>query len=239
MVNFDYTTSALQFSDEMIESLQQPEPERFFRILADNDIGLVFLPELVKMKSIPAGPPKYHPEDDLLSHSLQVLHRVSLLTDNPLTRFCALFHDIGKLATNPANYPKHNDHDCAGMELADKLCLSLGLADSYRTALMWTSRLHMKASRWIDLRDSTKIMLAHQAHAAGITSILPIVVAADKQDDSCMAGWEDVVYVDQMEPEELGINFIRYLEMTAVEQHAYLLQKRAEKLRVIVSSKCR
>ncbi|NTW81364.1 MAG: HD domain-containing protein, partial [Geobacteraceae bacterium] len=137
-----------RFSAEMLKALVLDTPERFFEQMIDFNIGTDFLPEIFRMQYIPAGPPQHHPEGDLFTHSIQVLQRVAAVSDDPLARFCAFFHDLGKLATNPAHYPKHHGHDNAGFSMAVDFCNRLRLSVTYRKALAWISSLHGKANKW-------------------------------------------------------------------------------------------
>ncbi|MBW4057117.1 MAG: HD domain-containing protein, partial [Proteobacteria bacterium] len=167
-----------RFSSEMLKALARKVPERFFQRMIEFNVGAEFLPELFRMPQIPAGPLQHHPEGDLLTHSVQVLQRVAAASNDPLARFCALFHDLGKLGTDPKLYPKHHGHDEAGFGMATGFCNRLRLPATYRRGLAWTSRLHGKGNRWDELRDSSKLEKAEQAIKAGIAGILPRVSAA-------------------------------------------------------------
>jgi tRNA nucleotidyltransferase (CCA-adding enzyme) len=103
-----------RFSKEMLKSLQSKYPCIFFRRMVEFNVGKTFLPELFRMTEIPAGPTTYHPEGDLFTHSLEVLHRMSEMSPDLIPRFCALFHDLGKLATLPDLYPKQNSTSTQG-----------------------------------------------------------------------------------------------------------------------------
>jgi tRNA nucleotidyltransferase (CCA-adding enzyme) len=220
-----------RFSREMLKVLEYSEPERFFQRMLELNVGKVFLPELFRMPSIPAGPLIHHPEGDLFTHSCQVLQRVSMKSTEPLARFCALFHDIGKLATDPAHYPKHHGHDQAGFVSAADFCDRLRLPAVYRTALAWTSRLHGKLNLWNELRDATKIRIAGEAVKAGIEEILPLVSAADKVGSAEHVGWWDAVRISGMTTSEMGIDPARLEEISIGKRGDYILQKRVEMLR--------
>lgn len=220
-----------RFSREMLKALENHEPVRFFARMLEQNVGQCFLPELFRLPAIPAGPLIHHPEGDLFTHSCQVLQRVSACTVDPLARFCAFFHDIGKLSTDPAHYPKHHNHDQAGFDLAISFCDRLRLPASYRIALAWTSRLHGKLNLWEELRDTTKIRMAGQAVKAGIEEILPLVSAADKLDAAGHEGWRDAVRISGLTTSELGINPAGLEAIKAGKRGDYILQKRVELFR--------
>jgi len=156
---------------------------------------------------------------------------VATVTDDPLARFCAFFHDLGKLATDPALYPKHHGHDDAGFELATAFCNRLCLPATCRKALAWVCRLHGKANKWEELRDSTKLKMAEQAIKAGIVDILPLISAADKPGGLPMAGWKDAVRVAGMNILELGIDQDKLAAMPIEQRPAFILHKRVEVLK--------
>ena len=220
-----------RFSGEMLKALARKIPEQFFQRMIEFNIGAEFVPELFRMPHIPAGPLQHHPEGDLFTHSVQVLQRVAAITDDPLPRFCALFHDLGKLATDPDLYPKHHGHDAAGFDIATEFCNRLHLPAAYRMALAWISRLHGKANKWEELRDATKITMADQARKAGIAAILPLVAAADKPGGVPMAGWDKATRVAGMSSRELGIDTGKLEAMPVRNRTAFILQKRVEVLR--------
>lgn len=220
-----------RFSREMLKALEAVVPERFFQGMLEFKVGENILPEIFRMPRIPAGPLVYHPEGDLLTHSIQVLQRVSQQTGDPLARFCGLFHDIGKLATDPAHYPKHHGHDETGFTMAHTFSDRLCLPARYRTALAWISRLHGKLNRWSELRDATKIKTAEQAIKAGITESLSLISMADKSGGLEIKGWESAIHVARMTAAELGIGSGQLETMPAGNRSDFILQKRLEMLR--------
>ncbi len=220
-----------RFSNEMLKALAMTSPERFFERMIELNVGTEFLPELFRMPQIPAGPLEHHPEGDLFTHSTQVLQRAAERTTDPRARFCAFFHDLGKLATDPALYPKHHGHDETGFEMATEFCNRLCLPVTYRRALASVCRLHGKANKWEELRDSTKIKMAEQAIKAGIADILALVSVADKPDGVPMFGWDDAVRVAVMNTRELGIDLEKLESMPIENRSSYILQKRVEALR--------
>lgn len=220
-----------RFSAEMLKALAADEPVRFFQRMLEFGIGAEFLPELFRMGEVPAGPLEYHPEGDLCTHSLEVLERLAQQSDDPLARFCGLFHDLGKLATVPSLYPRHHGHEETGSELARSFCDRLRLPALYRRALAATCRLHGSARRWPELRDSTRVRMAEQAIQAGIVEILPLVAAADKASGQVMPGWAEAMQVASMSSTELGIDRPVLEGMAPEHRGTLLLQRRVERLR--------
>ena len=233
-----------RFAGEMLKALAVADPARFFRRMIEFGVGREFLPEIFRMREVPAGPVEHHPEGDLLTHSLQVLERVCSKTGDVVTRFCALFHDLGKLETSPELYPKHHGHDEAGFRTSRSFCDRLALPAAFRTALAGVNRLHTTASRWEELRTGTKIKLAEQAVRSGIAGILPLVAAADKPDGAGMSGWESAVRIVMLTTSELGIDQRLFASVPAGgispmppnQRPAYIHQKRVETFRSGITS---
>jgi tRNA nucleotidyltransferase (CCA-adding enzyme) len=220
-----------RFSREMLKALECTDPGRFFLLMLDYGIGQTYLPDIFRMRHIPAGPLEHHPEGDLFTHSLQVLQRVAAVTDDPLARFCAFFHDIGKLATPPSLYPRHHGHDQAGFRMAQQFCHGLRLPAHFGKTLSWVSRLHGTFNLWDNLRDSTRIKLAGQAIKAGITGILPLVAAADKEGGSEPQEWRAAVDIAGRSARELGIDLQQLESMRTAARADYVLQTQVERLR--------
>ena len=226
-----------RFSQEMLKALAKPDPSRFFRRMLQFGVGKSWLPEIFLMPDVPAGPPEHHPEGDLFTHSMQVLERMSLTSCDPTARFCALFHDLGKLSTAKELYPRHHGHDQAGYLAAPPFCKRLRLPLALQRALQATNKLHNSANRWGELRDSTKIQLALDALKGGIASFLPLIVAADCGGE--MPGWENTLRVAALNSAQLGIDPADYQDapggqnsqIPSEKLQQVIMQRRVELLR--------
>jgi tRNA nucleotidyltransferase (CCA-adding enzyme) len=220
-----------RFSAEMSKAFAQADPAIFFALMLQFNVGQPLLPELFRMPQIPAGPLEHHPEGDLFTHSCQVLAAMVTQNEQPLARFCAFFHDLGKLATDPALYPKHHGHDDAGYAMAPAFCNRLALPAAWRTALAWSSRLHGPANRWQETRDSTRIRMAEGAIKGGISEILPQLTAADWPEGPGMADWPLALAAARLSSAQLGISSEQLEKLAPTERGALILQKRVEYLR--------
>jgi tRNA nucleotidyltransferase (CCA-adding enzyme) len=220
-----------RFSAEMSKAFAQPDPASFFALMLRFNVGRSLLPELFAMPQIPAGPLEHHPEGDLFTHNCQVLAAMVAQNPQPLARFCAFFHDLGKLATDPALYPKHHGHDEAGYALAPAFCNRLALPAAWRIALAWSSRLHGPANRWQETRDSTRIRIAAGAIKGGISEILPQLIAADWPEGPGMPDWPLALAAARLSSAQLGISSEQLEKLAPTERGALIMQKRVEYLR--------
>ncbi|PKN12801.1 MAG: phosphohydrolase [Deltaproteobacteria bacterium HGW-Deltaproteobacteria-4] len=220
-----------RFSAEMSKAFAQPDPGSFFVLMLQFNVGRDLLPELFRMPQIPAGPLEHHPEGDLFTHNCEVLANMVAQSAEPRARFCAFFHDLGKLATDPALYPKHHGHDDAGFTMAPAFCNRLALPATWRTALAWSSRLHGPANRWQETRDSTRIRIAEGAIKGGISEILPQLTAADWPEGPGMPDWHFALAAARLSSAQLDIDAEQLERLTPVEKGSLILQKRVEWLR--------
>lgn len=221
-----------RFSRELLKALTTSNPSRFFERMLQFRVGQHWLPELFRMPLIPAGPPEHHPEGDLLSHSLQVLQRAAAQTTDPLARFCAFFHDLGKLQTAPDHYPRHHGHDQAGVAAAIELCSRLRLTARYRKALAGVNRLHTTINHWNTLRDATRLRLAEQANKAGIADLLPLVSQADKPGADPMGQqWRLCLEIISLTTAELGIGQTQLSNLQPQALRDLILDRRVQALR--------
>jgi tRNA nucleotidyltransferase (CCA-adding enzyme) len=223
-----------RFSQEMLKALAKVDPGRFFRRMLELQVGQEFLPEIFGMASVPAGPLQYHPEGDLFTHSMQALERMSARDPDLKARFCALFHDLGKLSTPEEEYPRHHGHELAGSLAAQNFCKRLRLPVNLQRALQATCRLHGNANRWEELRESTRIKLALGAMKGGIEAILPLVVASDC--GGAMPGWEETLKVASLNAAQLGIPKEMFADPLFPPEKCQqlIMQRRVEELRKVL-----
>jgi tRNA nucleotidyltransferase (CCA-adding enzyme) len=223
-----------RFSQEMLKALGKNDPCRFFQRMLQFHVGEQYLPELFRMPAVPAGPLEHHPEGDLFSHAMQSLERMTGKNSDVKARFCALFHDLGKLATPEDLYPKHHGHEDAGARAAEAFCKRLRLPLALQRALQATCRLHGNGNRWAELRESTRIKVALGAMKGGIAAILPLVVAADS--GGTMPGWEETLKVASMNARDLGIApaLFENPDFPPEQCQQLILQRRVEELRRVL-----
>lgn len=218
-------------SRELLKALTADSPQRFPARLVELGLGRDWLPELSRMAAVPAGPPRHHGETSLLEYSLEVLERLTALSADPLARFCALFHDLGKLATEPSLYPRHHGHDQAGFALAPAFCTRLALPAAYRRGLAWSCRLHTTVNRWEELRDTTRISLIEQAERAAIAGFLPLLAAADKAERGPPQGWAAVLEIVRLNTAALGIAPAQLAALAPPRRAALIRRQRIAELR--------
>ncbi len=126
---------------EWQRSFLTPHPETFIQTLRACGALRVILPELDALFGVP-GSPRYHPEIDTGIHSLMALKAAVVLSDDPVVRFAALVHDLGKACTPPSAWPSHPGHDQAGLPVIESLCERLRIPTDYRHLALMAARFH-------------------------------------------------------------------------------------------------
>ena len=149
---------------ETQRALEMPAPARFFEVLRDANALPAIFPELHALFGVPQ-PERWHPEIDTGVHTLMVLEQAAKLSDDPVVRFAALTHDLGKGTTPPSEWPRHIAHEQRGVALVEGLCDRLRIPNAYRELAVLVSRYHLDAHRVTELRDGTLLELLERLDA--------------------------------------------------------------------------
>lgn len=149
---------------EWQRSLEEKNPEQFILVLRSCDALRVVLPELNALFGIP-NPYKYHPEVDSGVHSLLVLQAAVGLSPDPVIRFAAVVHDLGKALSPMVNWPKHHGHDERGVPIIKALCARLRIPNDYRALAVISARFHLMIHRISELRATTIVKILEDVDA--------------------------------------------------------------------------
>ncbi|MCH9699457.1 MAG: multifunctional CCA addition/repair protein [Gammaproteobacteria bacterium] len=149
---------------ELIKALSEQSPQQFFRVLKECQALQVLFPELDALFGVPQ-PAQHHPEIDTGIHTLMVLEQAARLSDNPLVRFAALMHDIGKGTTPQAILPSHHGHEQAGVNVFKSVCKRLPVPEQYKRLALQVMSYHTNCHRAFDLKPSTLVDTLHALDA--------------------------------------------------------------------------
>jgi tRNA nucleotidyltransferase (CCA-adding enzyme) len=94
-----------------------------------------------------------------------VLEQAAKLSDDPVVRFAALTHDLGKGTTPPSEWPRHIAHEQRGVALVEAMCDRLKIPNAYCELAVLVSRYHLDAHRVSELRDDTLLDLLERLDA--------------------------------------------------------------------------
>lgn len=170
-VKYDFTISETSFDaiKQQADQIYQVSPERIFEELTkmfilDNpgkaldllyESGLLqqILPEVAVLKGVEQGK-KYHPEGSVFIHSKLVMFFVK---NDPILRWSALLHDIGKKTTFRIRQgrPTFYGHEEAGSIAANKIILRFKASNEFRATVVCLVRNHMKFFNITNMKKAT------------------------------------------------------------------------------------
>lgn len=125
---------------EVVKALNTDKPSLFFTVLDSVGAVEVLFPELFALHHV-TQPKKHHPEGDVWIHTMMVLDAAARLSSDPMVRFAALVHDLGKAVTPKELWPKHFGHDAAGVPIVAEFC------QRYRVPKKWQQQAS-RVTRW-------------------------------------------------------------------------------------------
>ena len=158
------TLSPERVWEETMRALQTPSPMSYFRTL--QQIGGLdhWFAELASMQN-KAQVLKWHPESDCAVHTLMVLEQACKLNTDPLVRFCALVHDLGKGNTEAAKLPRHIGHEHRGVPLVEAMGRRIKAPKNYIKSGQMVARLHGDVHKAFELRPTTYLKILEQCDA--------------------------------------------------------------------------
>jgi len=124
-------------------ALKEKSPQVYFRVLRDCGGLKDLLPEVDNLFGV-AQPKKYHPEIDTGIHTFMVLELAAKLTNDPVVRFAALMHDVGKGAVPIEQRPSFRGHEALGVNLINTACKRIKAPNEYRDLAKMVSLYHTR-----------------------------------------------------------------------------------------------
>lgn len=147
---------------EWERSLQEKNPEVFIETLRSCGALKIILPELDVLFGVP-NPRHYHHEVDTGIHTLMVLCSAAQLSQEPMVRFAALTHDLGKACTPMSAWPAHPGHEALGVGVIQTLCQRLRIPTDYKEFAALVSRIHLQIHRLHGLKVNTIVRILEDA----------------------------------------------------------------------------
>ncbi|SEP61979.1 tRNA nucleotidyltransferase (CCA-adding enzyme) [Ectothiorhodospira magna] len=178
---------------ELERTLAGPCPSRFFQVLRACGALAVLFPELERLYGVPQ-PPRYHPEVDTGVHTFMVLDQAEGLSTDPVVRFAALTHDLGKGNTPKDILPSHHGHEQRGVVLVDQLCDRYRIPGRYRESARLVARYHGHIHRVFELRPDTLAKTLEGLDAYRRPDRLEGILLACEADYRGRTGFEDRPY---------------------------------------------
>ncbi|MYB35581.1 MAG: multifunctional CCA addition/repair protein [Gammaproteobacteria bacterium] len=149
---------------ELSNALAGPNIAEFILTLKRCKALKSLLPEIDRLFGIPQTA-KYHPEIDTGIHVLMCLDAVEGITDDPMTRFAVLVHDLGKAETPTDILPSHHEHEINGLEPIAGLCERLKVPNNYRQFALMVCRHHLEAHRIARMKPGKVLNILEKLNA--------------------------------------------------------------------------
>lgn len=149
---------------ETSKALNTNAPQVFIRTLRECGALASILPEIDRLYGVPQTA-KYHPEIDCGIHTEMVMEQVSKLSDDPLVRFAALVHDLGKAITPEDILPSHKGHEKGGLPLIKALCQRLRVPRKYQALALAVAEYHLHMHKMAQLRPGTVLNMLEKTRS--------------------------------------------------------------------------
>ena len=178
---------------ETERALQEKSPWVYFDVLKKCEALAVCFPELNALFGVPQ-PKQHHPEIDTGLHSFMVLEQATRLSPNPVVRFAALMHDLGKALTPQGNWPKHIKHEVLGLQPINEMCDRLRIPNLFRELSLKACEYHTQVHKAFELKASTIWKLFRKCDALRKPERFDDMLAACMADSRGRTGFENIDY---------------------------------------------
>lgn len=178
---------------EMEKALAGKYPARFILVLRSCNALEKLFPEIDALFGVPQ-PKEYHPEIDTGLHTIMSLNQSARLSTDPVIRFAALVHDLGKGTTPKDGLPSHHGHEARGVKIIDKLCKRYRIPNKYRELATCVSKFHLDCHRIQEMKPETIFKKLEQLDAFRRPERFEQFLIACEADARGRAGFEDRDY---------------------------------------------
>jgi poly(A) polymerase len=151
------SVSAERLREELTKLLTEGAARRGFELLHSSGLLKYVLPEVAAMEGVDQ-PPQYHPEGDVLTHTLMMIEGLPAGSSSTLA-WGVLLHDVGKPPTfrpisETGDRIRFDGHTEVGVRMAEEICRRLRFSSDDTAQIMTLVANHMK------FKDVTKMRAA-------------------------------------------------------------------------------
>lgn len=176
---------------EVEKALTDVNPWIFFQVLRQCGALARLFPEIDQLFGVPQSK-QWHPEVDTGIHTMMVLEQSARLSPEPVVRFAALVHDLGKGTTPEEQWPKHIEHEVRGVPLVESLCHRLKVPKQYSALALLVTEFHLNYHRIEELKPSTVVDLLSRLDAFRRPERFEHFLLACEADARGRPGYEDM-----------------------------------------------
>jgi tRNA nucleotidyltransferase (CCA-adding enzyme) len=187
---------------ELEKVLKNPEAQvwRFFEVLYRSLADQYIFPEFHALFGVPQST-KHHPENTVQAHMGLVMSQIKKLTNDPVTIFGALCHDLGKGTTEKDKLPQHIDHESRGVPIAIELCRRIKTPKEYKQFACLASEKHLLFHKLLEMKPGKITQLLddlHVKHSLKTLERFIHVCLADQRGRGGTAGAEGAIEAEYL-----------------------------------------
>lgn len=193
-----------RIQDELTKLLRIGKPRIAIELLEETNLLKEVLPEVEAMRNVEQNP-EWHPEGDVLNHTIIMMEKLFENTENPRDEliWAALLHDIGKPATFTVEDGKirNHAHEFVGAEMAKEFMKNLKFSNKFTEDVYWLIHDHMRIKKATKMRKSKLKKLLAQENLKELMSL----AYADSLSSTKMTEWHEYILekINEFEPEEI------------------------------------
>ena len=135
-----------RIGQEMMKIMETDSSARGMRILKESGLLEELLPEMAANAGVKQSE-EYHPEGDVLTHSLKAMEVADDLNFPPLVKLATFLHDVGKREALERNRGEHmGGHSQIGAKKTRRICRRLRLSNEETDKVVWIVENHMRGA---------------------------------------------------------------------------------------------
>ncbi|HEX4299649.1 MAG TPA: multifunctional CCA addition/repair protein [Gammaproteobacteria bacterium] len=178
---------------ETLKALNCERPSVYFEVLRECGALAKVFPELARLWGVPQ-PAKWHPEIDTGVHVMMVLDQAAQLSKEPMVRYAALTHDLGKGTTPQDILPHHYGHEERSVKLVEALCERLKTPKEFKELAVIVARQHGLVHKAEEIRSDTLLKLLESVDAFRRPERFELFLLACEADHRGRTGLEDTPF---------------------------------------------
>jgi len=178
---------------ETLKALNCEKPSVYFEVLRDCGALQKVFPDLARLWGVPQ-PAKWHPEIDTGVHVMMVLDQAARISQEPVVRYAALTHDLGKGTTPKDILPHHYGHEERSVKLVEALCERLKTPKEFKELAVIVARQHGLVHKAEEIRSDTLLKLLESVDAFRRPERFELFLLACEADHRGRTGLEDTPF---------------------------------------------
>lgn len=159
------------------------DPVKSIELLKQTRLLEPLLPHVARLETVP-GDPVYHPEGNVLIHTLQVLE--NLKGTSLVSIVAGLFHDVGKYGCcehyrddQARDRVSHIGHELESADITASVLQDLKFSNDFIRKVIWLVRNHMRFHKGKEMRIGKTSKMLREAESLGVLESLIQLQHAD------------------------------------------------------------